>query len=141
MNLLTVEDLRVSFPTRTRVVEAVRGVSFAIGREKVGLVGESGSGKSMTGRALLRLVPPPGRVTAARLSLGDVDLLRASERTIRGIRGRRISMVLQDPRFSLNPVLTIGTQIAEAYRTHHRASRAAARERALEMLRAVQIRD
>ncbi|HZX63939.1 MAG TPA: ABC transporter ATP-binding protein, partial [Myxococcales bacterium] len=141
MNLLTVEDLRVSFPTRTRVVEAVRGVSFAIGREKVGLVGESGSGKSMTGRALLRLVPPPGRVTAARLALGDVDLLRAPERTIRGIRGRRISMVLQDPRFSLNPVLTIGTQIAEAYRAHHRASRAAARERALEMLRAVQIRD
>ncbi|MFL5393254.1 MAG: ATP-binding cassette domain-containing protein, partial [Myxococcales bacterium] len=125
MNLLTVEDLRVSFPTRTRVVEAVRGVSFAIGREKVGLVGESGSGKSMTGRALLRLVPPPGRVTAARLVLGDVDLLRASERTIRGIRGRRISMVLQDPRFSLNPVLTIGTQIAEAYRAHHPASRAA----------------
>ncbi|MFL5458416.1 MAG: ABC transporter ATP-binding protein [Myxococcales bacterium] len=141
MNLLTVEDLRVSFPTRTRVVEAVRGVSFAIGREKVGLVGESGSGKSMTGRALLRLVPPPGRVTAARLAFGDVDLLRAPERTIRGIRGRRISMVLQDPRFSLNPVLTIGTQIAEAYRAHHPASRAAARERALEMLRAVQIRD
>jgi len=131
----------VSFPTRTRVVEAVRGVSFAVGREKVGLVGESGSGKSMTGRALLRLVPPPGRVTAARLALGDLDLLRASERTMRGIRGRRISMVLQDPRFSLNPVLTIGTQIAEAYRAHHRASRAAARERALEMLRAVQIRD
>jgi peptide/nickel transport system ATP-binding protein len=161
MNLLTVEGLQVSFPLRTRVVEAVRGVSFAIGREKVGLVGESGSGKSMTGRAILRLVPPPGRVTAARLAFHqcygpqafatgdagearsscDVDLLRASERTIRGIRGRRISMVLQDPRFSLNPVLTIGTQIAEAYRAHHRASRAAARERALEMLRAVQIRD
>jgi peptide/nickel transport system ATP-binding protein len=139
--LLTVEDLRVSFPTRTRLVEAVRGISFTIGREKVGLVGESGSGKSITGRAILRLVPPPGQVTAARFQLGDVDLLRASERTMREVRGRRVSMVLQDPRFSLNPVLTVGAQIAEAYRAHERAPRAQARERALEMLRAVRIRD
>jgi peptide/nickel transport system ATP-binding protein len=139
--LLTVEDLRVSFPTRTRLVEAVRGISFTIGREKVGLVGESGSGKSITGRAILRLVPPPGQVTAARFQLGDVDLLRASERTMREVRGRRVSMVLQDPRFSLNPVLTVGAQIAEAYRAHERGPRAQARERALEMLRAVRIRD
>jgi peptide/nickel transport system ATP-binding protein len=139
--LLTVEDLRVSFPTRTRLVEAVRGISFTIGREKVGLVGESGSGKSITGRAILRLVPPPGQVTAARFQLGDVDLLRASERTMREVRGRRVSMVLQDPRFSLNPVLTVGSQIAEAYRAHERAPRVQARERALEMLRAVRIRD
>jgi len=139
--LLTVEDLRVSFPTRTRLVEAVRGISFTVAREKVGLVGESGSGKSMTGRAILRLVPPPGTVTAARLQIGDVDLLRASERKMREVRGRKVSMVLQDPRFSLNPVLTVGAQIAEAYRAHARASRAQTRERALEMLRAVRIRD
>jgi peptide/nickel transport system ATP-binding protein len=139
--LLTVEDLRVSFPTRTRLVEAVRGISFTVGREKVGLVGESGSGKSMTGRAILRLVPPPGTVSAARLQIGDVDLLRASERKMREVRGRKVSMVLQDPRFSLNPVLTVGAQIAEAYRAHARASRAQTRERALEMLRAVRIRD
>jgi peptide/nickel transport system ATP-binding protein len=140
-DLLTVEDLRVGFPTRTRLVEAVRGISFTVAREKVGLVGESGSGKSMTGRAILRLVPPPGTVTAARLQIGDVDLLRASERKMREVRGRRVSMVLQDPRFSLNPVLTVGAQIAESYRAHARASRAQTRERSLEMLRAVRIRD
>jgi peptide/nickel transport system ATP-binding protein len=139
--ILTVEDLRVSFPTRTRLVEAVRDISFTVAREKVGLVGESGSGKSMTGRAILRLVPPPGTVTAARLQIGDVDLLRASERKMREVRGRRVSMVLQDPRFSLNPVLTVGAQIAESYRAHARASRAQTRERSLEMLRAVRIRD
>ena len=139
--LLTVEDLRVSFPTRTRLIEAVRGIGFTLGREKVGLVGESGSGKSMTGRAILGLVPPPGRVSAARMMLGEVDLLRASPRKMREVRGRRVSMVLQDPRFSLNPVLTVGAQIAEAYRAHERAPRAQARDRALEMLRAVRIRD
>ena len=139
--LLTVEGLRVSFPTRTRVVEAVRGIGFTVGREKVGLVGESGSGKSMTGRAIVGLVPPPGKVTAGRLMLGDVDVLRASARKMREVRGRRVSMVLQDPRFSLNPVLTVGAQIAESYRAHERVPRAKARDRALEMLRAVRIRD
>ena len=138
--LLTVEGLRVSFPTRTRVVEAVRGIGFTVGREKVGLVGESGSGKSMTGRAIVGLVPPPGKVTAGRLMLGDVDVLRASARKMREVRGRRVSMVLQDPRFSLNPVLTVGAQIAESYRAHERVPRAKARDRALEMLRAVRIR-
>jgi len=86
-------------------------------------------------------VPPPGKVSAARLLLGDVDLLRASPREMREVRGRRVSMVLQDPRFSLNPVLTVGAQIAEAYRAHTRVTRARARERALEMLHAVRIRD
>lgn len=139
--LLTVESLRVRFPTRTRLVEAVRGISFTVGREKLGIVGESGSGKSITARAILRLVPPPGKVTASRLTFGETDLLGADLRTIREIRGRRISMVLQDPRFSLNPVMTVGSQIAEAYRVHHRPSSAEARRRALEMLRAVRMRD
>jgi peptide/nickel transport system ATP-binding protein len=140
-SLLTVENLRVRFPSRTGYTEAVRGVSFTVGREKLGIVGESGSGKSMTGRALLRLVPPPGEVSADRISFDGADLLNASERKMREIRGQRISMVMQDPKFSLNPVMTVGRQIAEAYRVHTRASRSEARRRTLEMLEAVRIRD
>jgi peptide/nickel transport system ATP-binding protein len=139
--LLIVENLRIHFPTANRVVEAVRGINFAVGREKVGIVGESGSGKSMAARSILRLVPPPGEVSADRLQFGDLDLLTADDRILRGIRGRRISMVLQDPKFSLNPAMTAGAQIGEAYRVHHRVSRGEARLRALEMLRAVRIRD
>jgi peptide/nickel transport system ATP-binding protein len=139
--LLTVENLRVRFPSRTGFTEAVRGVSFTIGREKLGIVGESGSGKSMTGRALLRLVPPPGEVTAERISFDGTDLLNASERKMREIRGQRISMVMQDPKFSLNPVMTVGRQIAEAYRVHTKANRSEARRRTLEMLEAVRIRE
>ncbi|MBK3736925.1 ATP-binding cassette domain-containing protein, partial [Azospirillum brasilense] len=139
--LLEVENLRISFPTRTGVTQAVRGVSFTVGREKLGIVGESGSGKSMTGRAILRLVPPPGIVTADRLSFQGEDLLTLPEKRLRGIRGRRISMVMQDPKFSLNPVMTIGAQIAEAYRVHSSAGTAEAKRRALEMLEAVRIRN
>ena len=139
--LLTVENLRVRFPTRHGTVEAVRGVSFTVGREKVGIVGESGSGKSMTGRAILRLVTQPGIVTADRLSFDGIDLLAADEARMRQLRGGRISMVMQDPKFSMNPVMTVGRQIAEAYRAHNRVSAAAAKARALDMLRAVRIRD
>ncbi len=139
--LLTVEDLRVEFPTRVGLVRAVRGVSFTLGREKLGIVGESGSGKSQTGRAILRLVAEPGRVTAKKMEFDGVDLLAADEKTMRDIRGDRIAMVLQDPKFSLNPVMTVGNQIAEAYSTHARVDRAKARERALEMLRAVRMRE
>jgi peptide/nickel transport system ATP-binding protein len=139
--LLTVEDLRVEFPTRTGLVRAVRGVSFQVGREKVGIVGESGSGKSQTGRAILRLTPPPGIVTARRMAFEGIDLMAASERQMYAIRGKRIAMVLQDPKFSLNPVMTVGKQIAEAYRAHGSLTRAAAKDRALEMLAAVKMRD
>ena len=139
--LLTVENLRVRFPSRTGFTEAVRGVSFTVGREKLGIVGESGSGKSVTGRSLLRLVAPPGEVTADRIDFDGTDLLNASERKMREIRGKRISMVMQDPKFSLNPVMTVGRQIAEAYRVHTRANRSEARRRSLEMLQAVRIRD
>ena len=139
--LLTIEDLRVSFPGPHGTTDAVRGVSFHVGREKLGIVGESGSGKSVTGRAILRLVQPPGIVSAKRLAFGDTDILAASERTMRAIRGRRISMVMQDPKFSLNPVMTVGRQIAEAYLVHADASAAEARRRALDMLAAVRIRD
>src|SRR6056297_706820 len=139
--LLRVEDLRVGVDTPGGTVEAVRGIGFEIGRERVGIVGESGSGKSMTGRAILRLVRPPGFVTARQMAFDGIDLLTASERRMRRIRGRRIAMVMQDPKFSLNPVMTVGRQIEEAYRLHAGTGGRAARRRTLEMLEAVQIRD
>ncbi len=138
--LLTVEDLYVTFDTPRGPVEAVRGVSFELGREKLGIVGESGSGKSQTGRALLGLIARNGRIRAKCLDFDGIDLLGADERTMRTIRGGRISMIMQDPKFSLNPVITVGEQIVEAFRVHTRASRSEARERALAMLKAVQIR-
>ena len=139
--LLEVEDLRVRFHLRTGTVEAVRGVSFQLGRERLGIVGESGSGKSQTGRAILGLTPPPGEVLAKRLTFDGIDLLAASKRTLRTLRGGRISMVMQDPKYSLNPVMTIGEQIIEAYQAHVKASRTEARDRALAMLEAVKMRD
>lgn len=139
--LLCVRDLRVSFPTRSGTFEAVRGVSFDLGRERLGVVGESGSGKSMTGRAILGLVRPPGKVTAQRLELDGESILNLPEARMRKLRGARISMVMQDPKFSLNPVMTIGRQIMESYRLHSGQGGQAARDKALDMLRAVQIRD
>jgi len=138
---LIVENLWVRYPTPARVIEAVRGVSFALGREKLGIVGESGSGKSTVGRAILRLVPAPGQVSAERLTFGGLSLLDASEATLREVRGRRIAMVMQDPKYSLNPVMTVGKQIREAYRAHARVSGARAERRALDVLTAVRIRD
>jgi peptide/nickel transport system ATP-binding protein len=141
VSLLDVENLWVKFPSRQGVFDAVRGISFTLGRERLGIVGESGSGKSMTGRAILRLIRPPGIVTADRISLEGDDLMLKSEREMRAVRGKRISMVMQDPKFSLNPVMTIGNQIIEAYRLHNSASRSVAYGKALEMLEAVSIRN
>ena len=140
--MLVVEDLSVAFPNRDGGwVEVVRGVSFTLGRERLGIVGESGSGKSQTGRAILGLTAPEGRVTAKRLAFNGVDLLHCSARERRALRGGRISMVLQDPKFSLNPVMTIGDQIVETLRTHSTVSKAQARTKALQALEAVQIDD
>ncbi|MBD9527938.1 MULTISPECIES: ABC transporter ATP-binding protein [Paracoccus] len=139
--LLSIRDLRVSFPTRSGLFQAVRGVSFDLGRERLGVVGESGSGKSMTGRAILGLVRPPGKVTAERMDLGGQSILNLPESKMRALRGARISMVMQDPKFSLNPVMTVGQQIMESYRLHSGQGGRAARDKALDMLRAVQIRD
>jgi peptide/nickel transport system ATP-binding protein len=139
--LLTVEDLHVSFDTPKGIVEAVRGVSFQLGREKLGIVGESGSGKSQTGRAILGLLAARGQARARRVEFDGIDLLRADEGTMRTIRGNRISMIMQDPKYSLNPVMTVGKQIEEAYLVHTKASRREARRRTLEMLEAVRIRD
>ncbi|PYE45254.1 peptide/nickel transport system ATP-binding protein [Rhizobium sp. PP-F2F-G20b] len=139
--LLTVEDLRVSFPTRTGLVEAVRGVTFSLGRERLGIVGESGSGKSQTGRAIMSLTPPHARITAKTLNFDGIDLLKASPRQRRDLRGNRVAMILQDPKYSLNPVMTIGRQIVETLRTHRKIGSSEAKERAIAMLEAVQIRD
>jgi peptide/nickel transport system ATP-binding protein len=140
-NLLDIENLWVKFNTRNGVFDAVRGISFSLGQERLGIVGESGSGKSMTGRAILRLVRKPGMMTADRLDLEGEDLLGKSEAQMRDVRGHRISMIMQDPKFSLNPVMRVGEQIAEALRLHANVSKAEAKKRSIEMLEAVSIRD
>jgi peptide/nickel transport system ATP-binding protein len=116
-------------------------VSFTLGRERLGIVGESGSGKSQTGRAILGLTAPEGRVSAKRLAFNGVDLLNCSPRQRRELRGGRIAMVLQDPKFSLNPVMTIGRQIMETLLAHTRVSASEARVQALAALASVQIDD
>jgi peptide/nickel transport system ATP-binding protein len=142
MALLEVEDLRVQFQSRHGTVRAVDGVSFAIeAGEVVGLVGESGSGKSVTGLSLLRLLPKAGRITAGRIRFDGRDLLTFSERQMRQVRGNQIAMVFQDPMASLNPTLSVGSQIAESYYLHRGGSRQAAFNRAAELLDAVGVPD
>jgi oligopeptide/dipeptide ABC transporter ATP-binding protein len=146
--LIEVRDLRTQFTTDDGVVTAVDGVSFTIPRGKtVGLVGESGCGKSITGLSILRLVPPPGRVTGGHVLFhreGEdppLDLASLSPKgdQIRAIRGNEIAMIFQEPMTSLNPVYTIGEQIAEAVRLHQGIGRPRARQRAIEMLERVGI--
>jgi peptide/nickel transport system ATP-binding protein len=139
--LLTVERLCVAFPGVGGPNRVVRDVNLRIGREKVGIVGESGSGKSTTGRAVLKLLPPKAQVSAARLQFETIDIMAASERQMRDVRGGRIAMILQDPKFSLNPLIPVGKQIAEAFRIHRSASKGEARRETLAMLEAVHIRD
>ncbi|WP_455476751.1 ABC transporter ATP-binding protein [Bartonella sp. B41] len=139
--LLEIEDLRISFPTSCGVSEVVRGVNLSVGKEKIGIVGESGSGKSITGRAILKLSPSLAIVKARKMRFHNVDLLAASESEMRTIRGKRISMILQDPKYSLNPLVRIGDQIMEAYRIHNRVSKAEAWEKATAMLESVHIRN
>jgi peptide/nickel transport system ATP-binding protein len=138
---LEVRDLSVRFAGRDGLVDAVRNVSFTLGREKLAIVGESGSGKSTVGRSLLRLHPASARIEASTLRFGGTNLLTASEREMRAIRGRRMSMVMQDPKYSLNPVMRVGDQVAEALLVHRKLPRAQARARVIEMLEAVRIRD
>lgn len=141
MTLLSVKNLRVTFDTEAGRVEAVRGVSFALGRERLGIVGESGSGKTMTGRSVLRLIRPPGRIEADAMVFDGQDLMLASEREMRALRGKRIAMVMQDPKYSLNPVMKVGAQLMEGLRQRDRIGRAEAHDRAIAALEAVQIRD
>jgi peptide/nickel transport system ATP-binding protein len=139
--LVDIDNLRVSFKTRTGTFDAVRGVSLAIGTEKLGIVGESGSGKSLTARALMRLLPQNASITADRLAFDGIDILKADERAMRRIRGKRAGFILQDPKYSLNPVMTIGRQVAEAWRTHKGGGRKEAMEAAIGLLDQVRIRD
>jgi peptide/nickel transport system ATP-binding protein len=139
--LLDVRDLSVQFETRKGIARVLEGVSFALGRGRtLGLVGESGCGKSMTALAIMRLIPnPPGRITAGSVRFEGADLLRLDDAAMRDIRGNRVSMIFQEPMTSLNPVFTVGEQIAEAVRLHQRLDRRAAHARAVEMLTAVGI--
>jgi len=141
MSLLDIQNLTVTFPTPRGPVNVVDGVSLTLGQERLGIVGESGSGKSMTGRAILGLVRPPGKVRADRMLFEGQELQGLSDRAMRKIRGARISMVMQDPKFSLNPVMTVGRQIEEALRTHESLPRRALKARVAEMLDAVRIHD
>ncbi len=140
-HLLDVKDLTVSFPSPRGEVCAVKNVSFSLGHEKIGIVGESGSGKSVTGRAILRLLPPYAHIHATAITFQEKDLLSFSEQEMRRIRGRQISMVMQDPKYSLNPVRKVGEQIREAYTIHRKVPRRQARQQTLEMLAAVRIRN
>jgi peptide/nickel transport system ATP-binding protein len=138
---VVVDNLRVAFPSPNGPVPAVRGVSFVLGQEKLAIVGESGSGKSLTARAIMRLLPRVAILTADALRFDGIDILNANERTMRRIRGGRAGLVMQDPKYSLNPVMTAGAQIAEAWRTHRGGSRKQARDAAVDLLAQVQIRD
>ncbi|MBK0019406.1 MULTISPECIES: ABC transporter ATP-binding protein [Kosakonia] len=138
--LLDVRNLHVDFVNAGAVTHAVRGVSFTLGQEKLAIVGESGSGKSTVGRALLRLHPAKARITAERMQFGNIDLQQVTEAQMRQVRGKRISMIMQDPKYSLNPVVCVGDQIAEAWLTHHPGQKKAAKAKVLEMLDVVRIR-
>ncbi len=140
-DVLAVSDLKTYFFTRNGVVKAVDDVSFTVGRgETLAIVGESGCGKSITALSLMRLVPdPPGKIVAGSVELGGRDLMTLSEDEMRDIRGNEISMIFQEPMTSLNPVMTIGSQIAEALILHQDLSKAEAMARAIEMLALVRI--
>ena len=138
---IEVENLRVAFRSSGGWAEAVRGVSFSLGREKLGIVGESGSGKSLTARSLVRLLPLGARLSASRLAFDGIDVLGASERALLRLRGRRAGLIMQDPKYSLNPVMTAGSQVAEAWRVHQGGSRRQAARMALELLAQVRLRD
>jgi oligopeptide/dipeptide ABC transporter ATP-binding protein len=138
--LLEVEDLRTYFPTRAGLVKSVDGVSFHIDEgELLGLVGESGCGKSITALSLMRLIAPPGKIAGGSIRFKGEELTTASEERMREVRGNDIAMIFQDPMTSLNPVFTVGEQIAEALRLHRKLDKKQAREAAIDAMREVAI--
>jgi peptide/nickel transport system ATP-binding protein len=140
--LLKIENLNVEFRNHAgNSTQAVRDVSFALGQERLGIVGESGSGKSTVGRAILSLIPPSGKIKAEKIALNGVDLQKLSELEMRKIRGNKISMIMQDPKHALNPVMRVGDQIAEAFRLHNNISHSKAKQKVFDILKDVQIRD
>src|SRR5262249_27913230 len=138
--LLFVKDLETCFFTRAGIVRAVDKVSFALSAARtLAIVGESGSGKSVTGLSIMRLVPPPGRIVAGQVIFEGRNLLNLGPEQMRSVRGREIAMIFQDPMTSLNPVYTVGEQIAEAIRLHEGLSRKSAFQKAVDMLNKVRI--
>ncbi len=141
-HLLEVRNLQTHFPTRAGLVRAVDGVSFYVDRgELLGLVGESGCGKSITALSIMRLIAPPGKIVGGEIDFAGEELLKASEERMREIRGDDIAMIFQDPMTSLNPVYTVGEQIAEAVRLHRKLSREEARRATVDAMREVAIPD
>ncbi len=141
-HLLEINNLQTHFPTRAGLVRAVDGVSFYVEKgELLGLVGESGCGKSITALSVMRLISPPGKIVGGEIVFDGEDLLAASDERLREIRGDDIAMIFQDPMTSLNPVYTVGEQIAEALRLHRKLSRADARKAAIEAMKEVAIPD
>ena len=139
--LVEIRKLNVFFPTPSGDTHVVRDVSLTLGQEKLGIVGESGSGKSLTARSILRLLPGSARITAELLAFDGIDVLTANERRMRAIRGKRAGLILQDPKYSLNPVMTAGQQIAEAWLAHRKGSARHAMDAAVDLLAQVKIRD
>ncbi|MDP9877590.1 peptide/nickel transport system ATP-binding protein [Variovorax boronicumulans] len=139
--LLEIDNLRIAFDTPQGRTEAVRGVSLRMGRERLAVVGESGSGKSITFRSLLGLLPASASVSADRMRLEGQDLLGLDARAQRALRGRRIGMVVQDPRQGLDPLMTIGRQLAEMLRLHGKVPRQGVRQRVRDLLAEVHIRE
>jgi oligopeptide/dipeptide ABC transporter ATP-binding protein len=141
-HLLEVRNLHTYFQTREGLVCAVAGVDFYLDRgELLGLVGESGCGKSMTALSIMRLISPPGKIVAGEVLFDGRDLLKLSNAEMREVRGDDVAMIFQDPMTSLNPVFTVGEQIAEALRLHRHLSRAEARKAAVDAMREVSIPD
>src|SRR4026208_1189214 len=139
-HLLEVRNLQTHFPTRGGLVRAVDDVSFYIDRgELLGLVGESGCSKSMTALSIMRLIAPPGKIVGGEMLFKDRDLMKLSNAEMRAIRGDDIAMIFQDPMTSLNPVFTVGEQIAEALRLHRGLSRRAAWQGAIDAMKEVAI--
>lgn len=139
-DLLAVNDLRTHFPTRAGVVKSVDGVSFNIAEgELLGLVGESGCGKSITALSIMRLISPPGKIVAGSIKFKGEELTAASAERLRAIRGNDIAMIFQDPMTSLNPVFTVGEQIAEALRLHRKLDKKQAWDAAIDSMREVSI--
>jgi len=135
MSLLEVSDLQTEFATRDGVLRAVQGVSFSLDRGRIlGLVGESGSGKSVTGFSILGLIDPPGRVAGGSVRFDGQELVGAPEERLRALRGKRIAMIFQDPMMTLNPVLSVETQMVETVLAHEKVTRQAARARAIDTL-------
>lgn len=138
--LLSVEDLHTYFRARAGLVKAVNGITFDLAPgASLGIVGESGSGKSVTSLSIMGLIEPPGYVAGGRVMFRGSDIARLSERQMQAIRGRHICLVFQDPMTALNPVYTVGQQVAEVLRAHQQLGKAAAIERAVSLLRMVGI--